>query len=475
MGASTGSCTRRPKPGRTAPAPPSTPAELVARLSHPNGWWRDTAQRLLVERGDTSVVPALKKIAASAPDQTTRLHALWTLDGLDSLDAGLVSKALADPARDVRVSAVRLAERWLSEPASPLQSAVLKLETDPDWAVRQQLAASLGSLPSGVRETAIAGLLARHGNDPVTVDAALSGVRDSETMLLGLLVKSAAETPQLAESIAMTTATIVRGAQDGPVQDVFTLLAQNERPLWQRSALMRGAESALLPAGGGRGGRGGRGLAGGAGRGAGTGAPAPAGARGGPGSAPAFARAAAEPRNQGGVTAMPLRSEPALVKVASETGDLGTRATALLARLTWPGKPNAAPAAVPLTAEEQQRFAAGREVYQTLCIACHQADGRGREQLAPSLIGSELALGPAGIAARIVVGGKEGQTGLMPPLGASLTDDQIAAALTYIRREWGHTAPAVDPATVKEVRSLSTGRTRPWTNEELARLRQGQF
>ncbi len=163
MGASTGSCTRRRQRGRRAPAPPSTPAELVARLSHPNGWWRDTAQRLLVERGDVSVVPALKKLAASAPDKTTRLHALWTLDGLDSLDAGLVSKALADPSRDVRVSAVRLSERWLSEPASPLQAAVLKLETDPDWAVRQQLAASLGELPGGVRETAIAGLLERHG------------------------------------------------------------------------------------------------------------------------------------------------------------------------------------------------------------------------------------------------------------------------------------------------------------------------
>ena len=116
----------------------------------------------------------------------------------------------------------------------------------------------------------------------------------------------------------------------------------------------------------------------------------------------------------------------------------------LLARLSWPGKPDGAPAVVPLTAEEQQRFVAGREVYQTLCAACHQPDGRGREHLAPSLVGSELALGPADIAARIVLGGKEGSTGLMPPLGAALTDEQIAAALTYIRREWGHTAPAVD-------------------------------
>ena len=34
----------------------ATPAQLVDVLAHPNGWWRDTAQRLLVERGDRSVV-----------------------------------------------------------------------------------------------------------------------------------------------------------------------------------------------------------------------------------------------------------------------------------------------------------------------------------------------------------------------------------------------------------------------------------
>jgi mono/diheme cytochrome c family protein len=144
----------------------------------------------------------------------------------------------------------------------------------------------------------------------------------------------------------------------------------------------------------------------------------------------------------------------------------------VLARLTWPGKTDTAPAAAPLTAEEQQRFNAGRELYQSLCAACHQPDGRGREQLAPPLVGSELALAPPGIPARIVLNGKEGSTGLMPPLGAALTDDQVAAALTYIRREWGHTASPVTPSLVRDVRAASAGRTRPWTNEELERIRQ---
>ena len=85
-----------------------SPAALVDRLAHPNGWWRDTAQRLLVERGDRSVVPALEKAAAAANDPRTRLHALWTLEGLDALSVDTTYGALKDPARDVRVSAIRL-------------------------------------------------------------------------------------------------------------------------------------------------------------------------------------------------------------------------------------------------------------------------------------------------------------------------------------------------------------------------------
>jgi mono/diheme cytochrome c family protein len=128
----------------------------------------------------------------------------------------------------------------------------------------------------------------------------------------------------------------------------------------------------------------------------------------------------------------------------------------------------AAPVA-PLSADDQQVFAAGREVYQNLCQACHQADGRGRELLGASLIGSPFALGAPEIPIRILLHGKEGPTGLMPPLGSSLTDAQVAAALTYIRREWGHTASPVSAAAVTAERAATSGRTRPWREAELAR------
>jgi hypothetical protein len=166
----------------------ATPQQLVQSLSSPNGWRRDTAQRLLVERGLRSMAPALLQLAAGANDWRTRLHALWTLDGLDAIDVPAVRKALRDTSRDVRVSAIRIAERWLGEAGHPIQAAVLERLDDPDWQVRQQLAASLGTLPQDARESALVSLLERYADDPIVMDAALSGLRGREAAVLERLM-----------------------------------------------------------------------------------------------------------------------------------------------------------------------------------------------------------------------------------------------------------------------------------------------
>jgi mono/diheme cytochrome c family protein len=160
--------------------------------------------------------------------------------------------------------------------------------------------------------------------------------------------------------------------------------------------------------------------------------------------------------------------------VAARANDeLAKRAADVIARIEWPGKPGAAAPIAPLTPDQQRQYDAGQKVYESLCIACHQADGRGRDRLAPTLVGSALALAPAHVPVRILINGKEGTVGLMPPLGATLTDDQIADVLTYVRREWGQTGSPVDLATVRDTRALVTGRTRPWTAEELTKLLGG--
>ena len=453
----------------TTPPIPSaaTAAQLVELLSHPNGWRRDAAQRLIVERGlgqaGDAAVKALGTLARQAPLARTRLHALWTLDGLDAIEPADVTTALGDASPDVRASAVRLAERWLGDAAHPIRSAVLERFDDADQGVRRQLAASLGVLPPGPREAAAALLLARHGDDPVTLDAALSGLRGDETEVLEALLREAdRQTPQLDAATSMLAATIVRGAQDAAVQELFTRAADEHRPRWQRSALLRGAEIALLSA-----------------EMPGTPRPRPApragmpcptcpGGRAGPGGAYAFGGPPARPQTTG--PRLRLNREPsALSALAASNDDLGRRAASVLARVAWPDKPGEAPVS-PLTDAEQARFAAGREVYKNLCQACHQPDGRGQDRVAPSLVGSALALGPADIPARILLNGKEGAVGLMPPIGSAITDDQIAGVLTYIRREWGQTGTPVLPETVRAVRAYTAGRARPWTDAELLAL-----
>jgi mono/diheme cytochrome c family protein/glucose/arabinose dehydrogenase len=466
-------------------------AQLAATLSHPNGWWRDTAQRLLVERGQglpSATVTQLAETARHAADWRTRLHALWTLDGIDAVDPALVQEALTDQSRDVRAAAVRISERWLGEPDHPLQAAVLKMIDDADWSVREQLAATLGTMSAGARESAVALLLERNATDPVVVDAALSGIRGSEGVVLDRLLRvSSPATPQLEAATAMLTATLIRSDREPAIQQVFADIANGIHQEWQRSALMRGAEVALLGASM-PGSEPRRGEA----RGAGPAAPCTTcpGGRAGPGGSYAFPHpdpgsnapygganggepAAFNP--SAGGPGVRLSHEPAaLSALASSRAALSPRAERVLARLDWPGKPGTAPAVADLTPDQREAFNRGRQVYGNICQACHQTDGRGQDRVAPSLVGSALALARPEIPTRILLHGKEGAIGLMPSIGSVLSDEQIAGVLTYIRRQWGQSGTPVDAATVKSVRDATAGRTKPWTNEELLALREGK-
>jgi len=116
-----------------------TPAQLVNHLTHPNGWWRDTAQKILVVKGDKSVVPALVQMASGNASQLARIHALWTLEGLDAADAGLVRAFLKDPNAQVRAQGIRVAERLIGKGDASLRTEVQGLAHDPDVTVVAQV------------------------------------------------------------------------------------------------------------------------------------------------------------------------------------------------------------------------------------------------------------------------------------------------------------------------------------------------
>jgi mono/diheme cytochrome c family protein/glucose/arabinose dehydrogenase len=433
----------------------ATPQQLVQTLSNPKGWWRDTAQRLLVERGDATVAPALKTLAASAPDWRTKLHALWTLDGLGALDVATVQKALVDANADVRAAGVRLSEQWLSQDTT-LRAAVSKLLDDKTWNVRRQVAASIGEMPAADRVVPATTLLTRDGKDPIIVDATISSLKGLEAdALTAVMQTKTAASVSPTESVAMLTAAVAKSGEVAAVQRVIDVITDASQPAWQRLALLRGLDAGLpvlgAPATGGRGNRGG-------------------GGGGLPGLSTPGGRVAVMPGR--GVS---LPAEPAaLTKLASGTDEIARLAKNVSAKLDWPGRPAPVITAAPLTVDQQKRFEAGAEIYKNICVGCHQEDGRGKEKLGANLVDSPYATAAdASAMIRILVGGKEGPIGLMPPLGPTLTDEQIAATLTYVRRSWGHTGSAVDPLNVMEVRGLSKGRAKPWSDDELKAAGRG--
>src|SRR5204862_2832770 len=114
-----------------------------------------------------------------------------------------------------RISAVRIAERWMDGTNTAVAAAIRRRIDDPDIAVRRQVAASLGNARIGDRDTALTAMLERHGDDPVTMDAALSGLRDREMTVLQALVQAGgAQTPHRLDTITMLAATIVRNADE---------------------------------------------------------------------------------------------------------------------------------------------------------------------------------------------------------------------------------------------------------------------
>jgi mono/diheme cytochrome c family protein len=478
----------------------ATPAQLVSTLAHPNGWWRITAQRLLVERGDRTVAPALQQLVRSAPSDVTRLHALWTLDGLGAVDDATLGAALGDSSQYVRAAAVRIAEPALQQSDARMRTAVLGLTGDATPAVRRQLAASLGELPAAERESALATVTMRSGADPVVADLVVSGLVGRERAFLERVLTSASgASVGPAATVQALAGALLRARDSAGVQQVLAWASEPSRPRWQRLALLDGLQppgppfglgggaggpgGAVVERGAGGGGAGGASGSGGGGSAGGAAGAGRAGAGGGVGAsggagAGGGARGAGGGRGaggfRGGVPAVRLSAAPTTLLAMAESADsaLSVRARRIAATLDWPGKPRpVSPDARPLTDEEKRRYAAGQQQFTAICAGCHQANGQGLPGVAKSLVGSRWALAPAPQVIRIVLHGKEGEM-LMPPVGGSMTDEQVASVLTYVRRSWGNAALPITPDDVREIRGATAGRKKAWTEAELAAIRR---
>ena len=118
----------------------------------------------------------------------------------------------------------------------------------------------------------------------------------------------------------------------------------------------------------------------------------------------------------------------------------------------------------------------GRDQYAVSCGACHQADGKGLPNMAPTLAKSDWVIGDAkrligvavhGLMGPIKVNGKpvEGVPPIMPPHGF-MKDEQLAGILTYVRNAWGNRAGLISTEDITGYRKTESARVAPWTEAE---------
>jgi putative membrane-bound dehydrogenase-like protein len=171
----------------------ATSVELIEQLDASNIWWRRNAQRLLLDRGDQAVIAKLIQMAQDTTSTSApgRLHALWTLEGLERLRPELIMEALQDPVAGIRENAIKLAERHLGVSPS-LQSALLKalvpMRSDPDPKVRYQLLLTLGFVETPAAARVRQELLFESIDNKWMQIAALSAPSSQSTDLLDTVI-----------------------------------------------------------------------------------------------------------------------------------------------------------------------------------------------------------------------------------------------------------------------------------------------
>ncbi len=222
-------------------------AELVPLLGHVNVWQRMTAQRLLVERKDSSAVEPLKALVSSK-NPLARLHAMYTLDGLGALTAEEVRAALNDPEPHIREHGLRLAER--DEIRGLLIDTVLGLVNDPSVRVRFQLASTLGFIDGPRALAALAQIAQQDAGDEWIRTAVLSSVGRQPSGLWRALHQSPCQLFEHSSPEAIAWARelmAVVGAQAADVEltaalDVIASGKGSDDAWWQEAALKGLAE-----------------------------------------------------------------------------------------------------------------------------------------------------------------------------------------------------------------------------------------
>jgi mono/diheme cytochrome c family protein/glucose/arabinose dehydrogenase len=412
-------------------------AGLIGYLSHPDGWYRDMAQRLLVERGDKSVRKSLMDLVLSSGDNPGRIHALWTLEGLDLLDPEALLQLLTDENHLVRTTTLRLLEPFVradKKIRAKLEAILLEETERAPAAEALQIAFTAKILDWKVSSQLLQEIANRYDTSALVRDAILSSIEDQEFSFLHTLLASPEwrnQKPAREIFIEMLSASIVRKRDPGELRALLAILDTDSTNFsWRERSILTGMSIQ---------------------------------------------------GNTGKVNPVKLSAAPGILRRRG-VGVSAVYLQGLAAIFEWPGSVSAEKDLEkknPLTEKEKQQFAMGRKFYLSTCSACHGNDGEGLNRFAPPLKGSEWVMGDEKRLALIVLHGLEGalevrgkvydKPEILPvmPSHSTMDDGAIAAILTYIRNEWGNEGEAVTSRAVGNLRLTTQGRVIPWTAAEL--------
>lgn len=428
--------------------------DLVAHLSHANGWWRDTAQRLIIERGEADVVaPALQWIVRGDSDALAKIHAVWTLEGLGRLDTVTLDKALRSSHPRVVAESIRAAESLVGGAESEKVFELLTLYREAaNLHIRRQVAATLG-LFGEKAVPLLAEMVKNDEKDPLTGDLAVSGLSGHELALFKAL-------PPTHNLRAPLIETLVRRNDRNELKELAGLLEtpKGYGALAKAAVAMRRTEEVK-------------------------------------GLLAILADPATDAKVRAGIVEgmlsggkdkkfkpMPVKELAALDAAAKQPGVDAAKLKPLAALFVVGTGEEAVFLA---TAGHKRQFKEGEVLYQQICMACHQVHGNGQQYLAPPLAGSEwvleseqqlIAIVLDGVMGPIEVMGKTYTAPEIQPMmpglrhNAAISDEDLAAMMTYVRNAWGNGAAPVSPEAVTRYRQ-SVGARAPYTAEELKQLK----
>ncbi len=402
-------------------------AKIIANDA--NGNLRDTAQRLLVERGSLESASFLRDLAQDTnADSYRRIQALWILHGINALPEDLIRHASYDPDRVLRETAARLCETM---PASEAGCILTRLAQDAHLRVRMQSILSAGELPDSEAFPILADALEKYGADESVRIAVYSGLSSREPRFIKhhgdpassewLSVNEARQRQVVKELVDVSLKRMV-------TDECSTLMGvaseRSTRAPWQSMIIFDGVSKRTK---------------------------------------------VGSPR----VKRMRVHGAPAGWSQLSGHKDLRitSRRESVDSALVWSGRPGMDTA--PIDQTPAAMIARGKRLFGH-CMSCHQPNGRGLPPIYPPLDESPYVTGSPEILAKILLNGLEGPITVagreynqaMPPAPVR-SDADIAAIMTYVRQAWGNDASPVSPEFVRTVRTNTASHPQPWTAAEL--------